>query len=59
MSGDPMCVNPRLKCEDCEEFVYLTWPRGFKRGAFMAECDCRCIRPREEGHPEVWVHAFR
>lgn len=55
--GDPLTMYPRMRCENCEEWVYVTQPRYFKRNAVYLECKCRAISPNRD-LPEVWERAF-
>jgi hypothetical protein len=51
--GGPITGNPRLVCEDCEEMVWVTWPRRAKQGFFHFECSCRAITNGDD-HPDSW-----
>lgn len=55
--GDPLTINPRMKCGDCGEFVYATSPRITSLGHVILECDCHGVGA-DADFPEVWERVF-
>ena len=43
--GDLRTTNPRLYCEDCESFVYVTSPDESNATHYFLECDCSIGTP--------------
>lgn len=52
--GDLVTSFPRLYCEECERFIYVTWQPDCRETAFYLECECRCIRPDNGERPDCW-----
>lgn len=53
--GDTRTTHPRLVCQACDSFVYLTRPRGFDSSVVRAECACSFGDPAREDIPLDWL----
>lgn len=51
--GDTLTVKPRLYCEDCERFVYVTSPDESADTHYYLECGCYIVSP--DDRPDNWV----
>jgi hypothetical protein len=54
-TGDTRTNHPRLVCDNCDSFVYLTSPRATRTDHVRAECDCRHGDPMRGELPLEWM----
>jgi hypothetical protein len=57
--GDPLCMYPRLECENCGHWIYASVPRRSERRFVYLECECKAMNAqKDDDPPEAWTRAF-